>query len=65
MAERFHTECPDAVKPSTIVDNSRQLIFGNRSEYAVGTAGSGDVGRGFTVHQLHLSEAAYFEKQMK
>jgi len=62
MAERFHINCPDALKPKAIVDNSRQMVFENGSEYAVGTAGSGDVGRGFTAHQLHLSEAAFYEK---
>ena len=62
MASRFHEECPEAVKPGILVDNSRQLIFENKSEYAVGTAGSADVGRGFTTHYLHLSEAAFFEK---
>lgn len=62
MAERYHNNCPDSVKPKDIVSNSRQMVFENGSEYAVGTAGSGDVGRGFTAHQLHLSEAAFFEK---
>lgn len=62
MASRFHEECPAAAKPGVLVDNSRQLIFENKSEYAVGTAGSADVGRGFTTHYLHLSEAAFFEK---
>ena len=62
MAERYHNNCPDSVKPKAIVSNSRQMVFENGSEYAVGTAGSGDVGRGFTAHQLHLSEAAFFEK---
>ncbi len=62
MAERYHNNCPDAIKPKVVVDNSRQLVFENGSEYAVGTAGSGDVGRGFTAHQLHLSEAAFFDK---
>lgn len=62
MAERYHENCPDMVKPAVTVNNSRQLVFENGSEYAVGTAGSGDVGRGFTAHQLHLSEAAFFDK---
>jgi hypothetical protein len=62
MAERYHFNCPDTLKPKAIVDNSRQLVLENGSEYAVGTAGSGDVGRGFTAHQLHLSEAAFYEK---
>ena len=61
MADRYHENCPEAVRPKVLVDNSRQLVFENGSEYAVGTAGSGDVGRGFTIHQLHLSEAAFFE----
>lgn len=61
MAARFHENCPPAVRPKIVVDNSRQLVFENGSEYAVGTAGSGDVGRGFTIQQLHLSEAAFFE----
>lgn len=61
MVSRYHELCPDSAKPEMIVSNKRQLIFNNGSEYTVGTAGSGDVGRGFTTQLLHLSEAAFFE----
>jgi len=61
MVDRYHENCPDPVKPKAVVSNKRQLKFENGSEYTVGTAGSGDVGRGFTTQYLHLSEAAFFE----
>lgn len=61
MVDRYHERCPESAKPSAVVSNKRQLIFDNGSEYTVGTAGSGDVGRGFTTQLLHLSEAAFFE----
>ncbi len=61
MVDRYHENCPDPVKPKAVVSNKRQLRFENGSEYTVGTAGSGDVGRGFTTQLLHLSEAAFFE----
>ena len=61
MVDRYHEFCPESAKPEAVVSNKRQLIFNNGSEYTVGTAGSGDVGRGFTTQLLHLSEAAFFE----
>lgn len=61
MVDRYHELCPDMAKPKALVSNKRQLVFENGSEYTVGTAGSGDVGRGFTTQLLHLSEAAFFE----
>lgn len=61
MVQRYHDNCPEPAKPKAVVSNKRQLKFENGSEYTVGTAGSGDVGRGFTTQYLHLSEAAFFE----
>jgi hypothetical protein len=61
MVDRYHEICPGPAKPKAIVSNKRQLKFENGSEYTVGTAGSGDVGRGFTTQLLHLSEVAFFE----
>jgi len=61
MVERYHKNCPDAVKCQTDVANQRRMVFaGLGSEYFVGTAGNQDVGRGGTVQFLHASEAAFY-----
>lgn len=62
MVDRFHKNCPDAVKMQTDVANQRRMVFsGLNSEYFVGTAGNEDVGRGGTVQYLHASEAAFYQ----
>ena len=50
--------------PKIKSSNNNQLIFEDylSSEYSIGTAGNENVGRGFTIQLLHLSEAAYYEK---
>ena len=61
IVERFHKNCPDAVRMETDVANRRRMVFsGINSEYFVGTAGSDEVGRGGTVQYLHASECAFY-----
>lgn len=72
IVQRFHETYPDykvmgeegvgiICKQNITKQNAKQFTFENNSGYAVGTAGKGEIGRGFTIQQLHLSEAAYFE----
>lgn len=72
MVSRFHREYPDykslgsegkplIYKQAIIEQNASRFAFENGSAYSVGTAGKGDIGRGFTIRKLHLSEAAYYE----
>ena len=61
MVARFHKHCPEPVKPSTPTANSRELEFSNDSKYTVGTAGSAQIGRGFTTQYFHGSEVAFYK----
>ena len=62
MAQRFHDNCPDLVKPHAGYANSKELIFDVLgSGYKVGTAGNKGVGRSSTIHLFHGSEVAFWE----
>ena len=61
MVNRFHEHCPPLVKPSTRLDNAKELLFDKLdSGYKVGTAGSKGVGRGNTFQLFHGSEVAFW-----
>ncbi len=61
MAKRYHEHCPAELKPITKKSNSSELIFNELdSEYAVGTAKTGDTGRSQTIQFFHGSEVAYW-----
>lgn len=59
IVSRYHEAVHPAAKPAIETDNNRQLIFDNQSQYTVGTAGTGSVGRGDTTQYLHWSEVAF------
>jgi len=61
MVERYHSHCPQLVKPSTGASNAKELFFDKlESGYAVGTAGTKAVGRSQTIQLFHGSEAAFW-----
>ena len=61
MAKRYHEHCPPELKPLVKKSNSSELIFHDiDSEYAVGTAKTGDTGRSQTIQFFHGSEVAYW-----
>jgi hypothetical protein len=61
IANRFHENCPAAVKPSTGSANAKELNFSKLdSGYKVGTAGNKAVGRSSTVQLFHGSEVAFW-----
>ena len=61
MAKRYHQFCPAELKPITKKSNSSELLFNELdSEYAVGTARTGDTGRSQTIQFFHGSEVAYW-----
>ncbi len=61
MAKRYHEHCPAELKPITKKSNSSEIIFSElESEYAVGTAKTGDTGRSQTIQFFHGSEVAYW-----
>lgn len=61
MVERFHENCNPLVTPICTVNNNRRMKFNNQSQYTVGTANTGAIGRGDTVQLFHGSEVAFYE----
>ncbi|MCP5116925.1 MAG: hypothetical protein GY953_39365 [bacterium] len=61
MTDRFHTHCPDDMRPATGAANAKELNF-NRldSGFGVATAGSKAVGRSDTIQYFHGSEVAFW-----
>lgn len=61
MVNRFHENCPPALKPSTGTANAKELIFDKLdSGYRVATAGAQEVGRGETIQYVHGSEVGFW-----
>ena len=61
MTERYHDNCPDAVRPVLGASSQKELHFENLdSGYKVGTAGNKSVGRGTTIQYFHGSEVAFW-----
>lgn len=62
MVKRMFNNLPDPLKPFVQASNRKELVFGKiDSDYALGTAGSEDIGRGRTPLLLHVSEAAFLK----
>ena len=61
MAQRYHDNCLEQVKPTTGAQSAKALNFsGLDSGYKVGTAGSKAVGRGSANQYFHGSEVAFW-----
>lgn len=66
MAKRYHAHCPEALKPNTGASNAKELVFDKLdSAFALGTAGSDDLGRGTTLQYFHGSEVAYWPTRVE
>lgn len=62
MVKRFQDNVHSALKPEEGKSNTRQLVFSKlSSDFAAGTAGNENVGRGGTAQIFQGSEAAYWE----
>ena len=62
MVKRMYNNLPEPLKPFAERSNRKELKFGKiDSEYALGTAGSAEIGRSMNPHLLHLSECAFFQ----
>lgn len=59
IVEKYHENCPAPATPELDANNNRRMKFANGSQYTVGTAGTGSVGRGDTNQYLHWSEVAF------
>ena len=74
MSKLYFELLPDVIKPMKKYANGKILSFENpdnddaekarnpglRSKISIATAGSGEVGRSSTIHNLHASEVAFF-----
>jgi len=61
MAKRYHDHCPPELRPILKRSNAKELDMHEiRSEYAVGTAKTGDTGRSQTMQFFHGSEVAFW-----
>lgn len=74
MSKLYYEYLPDAIKPMKKYANGKVLSFENpdkdddekaknpglRSKISIATAGSGEVGRSATYHNIHASEVAFF-----
>lgn len=58
---------PKQLQPATIASNAQEIVFNTKDGEGLGsairclTAGSKGLGRGSTIHNLHLSEYAWWE----
>jgi len=63
LTKRYHTNCPEILKPHTKYSSRKELSFDVLdSSYVVATAGGDSVGRGETLTHVHASELAFWPK---
>lgn len=76
MSKLFYEELPDVLRPMKKYSNESALVFENpttdesekkknpglRSKFTVATAKNVDAGRSATIHNLHASEVAFWDK---
>lgn len=74
MSKLYYDYIPDLIRPMKKYSNGKFLVFENpetdenkksdnpglRSRISIATAGTGEVGRSSTIHNLHVSELAFF-----
>lgn len=74
MSKLYYEELPDVLRPMKKYSNEKALVFENptndesekrknpglRSRITVATAGTAESGRSSTIHNLHISELAFF-----
>lgn len=61
MSRRYHTHCPEILRPHTQYSSKTELVFDKLdSSIYVGTAGGDGLGRGDTIQFLHASELAFW-----
>jgi len=65
IAQKFRANLPGDLRLPLVKDSEKSLQMENDSGYAVGTAGSAEIGRGSTVHLFHGSEVAFYENADK
>lgn len=61
IVRRYYEGLPPFFQFPLVKDTERAMEIDNGSVYSVGTAGSAQIGRGFTIQNLHASEVAFYE----
>lgn len=62
MAQRFYRHYPPASRAKPLRCNSSELVLPNHSRITAATAETAPAGRGFTLHNLHASETAWWRR---
>lgn len=71
MYKLMYQNLPDPLKPSQLASNAKELVFDNKSHTGLNsrircmTAGTGGVGRSFTINYLHISELAFWKSDVQ
>lgn len=61
MYQRYHSSCPDWLKPATKYSSKREMDFERLdTSLVVATAGGDGVGRGEMISDMHLSEIGFW-----
>ncbi len=64
LKQQFNS-IPDFIKPDQLANNRQEIKMKNGSKITCCCAGNKDVGRGDTLHLVHLSEFAFWKLQKK
>lgn len=71
MYKLMYQNLPDPLKPTQLASNAKELVFDNKSHTGLNsrircmTAGTGGVGRSFTINYLHISELAFWKSDVQ
>ena len=71
MYKLMYQNLPSPIKPTQQASNAKELVFNNKSNTGLNsrircmTAGTGGVGRSFTINYLHISELAFWKSDVQ
>lgn len=71
MSKRYYDNLPDMLKPQKKASNAYEIVFDTKDGKGLGsrikcfTAGGGAIGRSDTIHNLHISELAFWNEDKK
>lgn len=71
MYKLMYQNLPAEIKPTQLASNAKELVFNNKANTGLNsrircmTAGTGGVGRSFTINYLHISELAFWKSDVQ
>ena len=71
MYKLMYQNLPTAIQPTQLASNAKELVFDNKAHTGLNsrircmTAGTGGVGRSFTINYLHISELAFWKSDVQ